>query len=274
MIILDVKEINELKKISQRLRKNMIEMVFSKKSGHLGGSFSCVDIILLLYKKIIKTQDGNRDSFILSKGHSAPALYCVLEEMNYIKEKDLLEFRKNGGMLKGHPNRFSTEKVEIGLGSLGMGLSVGVGEALGNKIDGIQDRVFVLLGDGELNEGEIWEAIMCAGHYQLNNLVGIIDRNKLQLDGKCEDIIKNTKLDEKFRCFGWNVEVINGHDYSQLYQVLMMKSDKPLMIIADTVKGKGVSYMENNPEWHSFRIDNCIGEYYKLALDELGEGCL
>ncbi len=274
MIILDVKEINELKKISQRLRKNMIEMVFSKKSGHLGGSFSCVDIILLLYKKIIKTQDGNRDSFILSKGHSAPALYCVLEEMNYIKEKDLLEFRKNGGMLKGHPNRFSTEKVEIGLGSLGMGLSVGVGEALGNKIDGVQDRVFVLLGDGELNEGEIWEAIMCAGHYQLNNLVGIIDRNKLQLDGKCEDIIKNTKLDEKFRCFGWNVEVINGHDYSQMYQVLMMKSDKPLMIIADTVKGKGVSYMENNSEWHSFRIDNCIGEYYKLALDELEEECL
>jgi len=262
-------EISELHKISQNLRVHMVEMVFRSKSGHLGGSFSCIDIMLYIYKKLMMLTGENKDTFILSKGHSAPALYSVLEEMGFLNKEDLLQFRTNGGRLKGHPSRLSTKGVEVGVGSLGMGLSVGIGEALSNRLEGADSKVYVLLGDGELDEGQIWEAFMSAGHFKLNNLVAIIDKNGIQLDGKTEDVMKNEQLDDKIRSFNWEVRTIDGHNFDEMDQAFSYNGDKPLAIIAHTIKGKGVSYMENTSQWHSFRIHSEIEEHYENALSEL-----
>ncbi|MCD7839154.1 MAG: transketolase [Erysipelotrichaceae bacterium] len=249
-------------------RKHIIEMVFNSHSGHPGGALSCIDILVYVYKKFIIS---NNDIFILSKGHAAPALYSILIDEKIIKYELLSEFRTNGGRLKGHPSRLYTDGIEIGLGSLGIGLSIGVGEALALKRDCLNNKVFILTGDGELDEGSNWEAIMSACHFQLRNIVLIIDVNKLQLDGPTKLILKNDNLYNKFESFGWQVKEIDGHDFNEIKNafLLLKNQTKPICIIANTIKGKGISFMEDNVDWHSVRISNKYDEYKEKALNEL-----
>ena len=249
------------------VRKYIVTMILNSHSGHPGGSLSCVEILVYLYKNIM---DVNKDVFILSKGHTAPALYATLATEKIIDSNILYEFRINGGRLKGHPSRLQTKEIEIGLGSLGMGLSIAVGESLALRG---KNKVFVLTGDGELNEGSNWEAIMSAAHYNLKNLVLIIDINKLQLDGPTNKVLKNENLYNKFTSFGWKTIEIDGHDFYQIENAfkLTVNQNKPICILAHTIKGKGISFMENNVDWHSVRIVNYYEKYKRIALNELEE---
>lgn len=244
--------------VSKNVRKNIIEMLYESKSGHPGGSLSCADIVTYLYYEKMNIDVNNpkweqRDRFILSKGHAAPALYSVLAEKGFFSKEELKTLRKTGGLLQGHPDSKHVPGVDVSTGSLGQGISNAVGMALGLKAQNNNARVYAVLGDGELQEGIVWEASMAAAHYKLDNLVAIVDFNGLQIDGKNEDVMGINPLDEKFKGFGFNVVECDGHDYEELDKAFKNAEEtkgKPTVIIAKTVKGKGVSFMENQAGWH------------------------
>lgn len=244
--------------ISKNVRKNIIEMLCESKSGHPGGSLSCADILTYLYYEKMNIDVNNpkweqRDRFVLSKGHAAPALYSVLAEKGFFPKEELKTLRKTGGLLQGHPDSKHVPGVDVSTGSLGQGISNAVGMALGLKAQNNNARVYVILGDGELQEGLVWEASMAAAHYKLDNLVAIVDFNGLQIDGKNEEVMGINPLDEKFKGFGFNVVECDGHDYEELDKAFKNAEEtkgKPTVIIAKTVKGKGVSFMENQAGWH------------------------
>lgn len=252
-------QINELKKLCKENRKNVIEMVYSAQSGHIGGSLSSCEIMTVLFHKCMKHSPKgklsenyqDRDRFVLSKGHVSPVYYSVLAQLGFIPKKELSSFRKLGTRLQGHPSLWCPG-VEVATGSLGQGLSIACGIALSLKIDNNPANVFVLLGDGELQEGNVWEAFMQAPHRKLNNLIAIIDRNRLQIDGETEKVKPLDNLADKIKAFNWNVLEIDGHDILSIYSAIEQAkhSDLPTAIIANTIKGKGVSFMENNAGWH------------------------
>ena len=271
-------EIKELQKASRRTRINIIKMIHAAKSGHPGGSLSGADILNVLYNKCLnipkewdKSPDfDNRDRFILSKGHASPLLYSILAQHGILDEEELLTFRKFGSKLQGHPSKNHIKGVETSTGSLGQGLSIGCGIAMGLKLDNNSATVVVYLGDGELQEGSCWEAFMQAGHRTLDNLIAIIDRNRLQIDGNTEKVMALDNLNDKIRAFNWNVIEINGHDYNQIYDAYIQakKSTKPCAIIANTIKGKGVSFMENQAGWHGKAPND---EQLEQALKDLSD---
>lgn len=274
--MLSIQEIEGLKKSALNVRRNIVKMIHAAKSGHPGGSLSGVDILTVLYLKSLnipkewnKSKDFDlRDRFILSKGHGAPLLYSVLAEFGLIKEDELLTLRKLGSKLQGHPSLGYIEGVETSTGSLGQGLSVGCGIAMGLKLDNNSANVVVYLGDGELQEGSCWEAFMQASHRNLDNLIAIIDRNKLQIDGCTENVMSLGDVAKKINSFGWDTIEINGHDYNEIYEAMekAKNAQKPFAIIANTIKGKGVSFMENQASWHGKAPND---EQLMQALEEL-----
>lgn len=251
----------------------MVEALICAGCGHPGGAFSCIDILVALYFEVMNIDPGNpfrsdRDRFILSKGHSSVALYTALHLAGFIDLKTLLSFRQDNSLLCGHPDASKVPGVEANTGSLGHGLSVGVGLALAGKMNNDSYRVFVLMGDGETQEGSIWEAAMSASHYKLDNLIGIIDRNKIQIDGPTEKIMALEPYKDKWEAFGWKVREINGHNLQEIIMVLKAApfvKGKPSLAIANTVKGKGISFMENNHEWHGRPLK---GEHAEIARRE------
>jgi len=257
-----------------KIRKHIIEMLFRAKSGHPGGSLSAVDALVALYFSHMnhnpkKPKDPNRDRFILSKGHAAPALYAVLAECGYFSVNELKKLREINCMLQGHPVCKHTPGIEASTGSLGHGLSFANGAALAGKLDKKDYNVYVMLGDGETNEGQIWEAASVASHYKLDNLTALLDRNFLQIDGHTEDVLKLESVRERWSSFGWNVLEIEGHNIKEIISALKETDNhknQPSMIILDTVKGKGVSFMENNVDFHGVPPNELE---YKLAMEEL-----
>ncbi len=264
-----------LQQISNNVRKTIIEAVYRAGSGHPGGSLSAADIVTALYfaemnVDPLKTDCSNRDRFILSKGHAAPVLYSVLAEKGYFSKEEVLSLRKLGSKFQGHPCRDKVPGVDMSTGSLGQGISVAVGMALTDKLDKKERRVYTLLGDGELQEGIVWEALMAASHYRLNKLTAIVDWNGLQIDGENDDVMTVKPIDEKFKAFGWDIVVIDGHNFDDIKRGLKQArevNDKPTVIIAKTYKGKGVSFMENQASWHGKAPDE---KQFKEALKELG----
>jgi len=255
---MDRQKAKELKKKATIIRKHIIDEVYSAASGHPGGSLSCADILTVLYFDEMRIDTGNpgwedRDRFVLSKGHCAPALYAVLAEKGYFPVEDLVKFRQADSYLEGHPSMRYVPGVDMSTGSLGQGISAAVGMALAGKVDKKDYRVYTVLGDGEIQEGQVWEACMSAAHYKLDNLVAFLDHNNLQIDGKTTEVMSPEPVDEKFKAFGWRVVNVNGHDYVQIKEALneaRKTKDKPTMIIAATVKGKDVSFMEHQAGWH------------------------
>lgn len=266
--------IQELNKKAVIARKHIIEMLYRAKSGHPGGSLSAVDAIVALYCKHMSYDaknpcDPNRDRFILSKGHAAPALYAVLAECGFFDKKELLQLRKINSMLQGHPVCSHIPGVEASTGSLGHGLSFAVGVALAGKLDLKPYNVYVMLGDGETNEGQIWEAAATASHYRLDNLVALLDRNFLQIDGNTEDVLRLESVYSRWSSFGWHVIEIDGHNIKEILNALQKANkhkNQPCMIILNTVKGKGVSFMENNIDFHGVPPNEME---YNLAMTEL-----
>ncbi len=268
-----IDDIDRLKEIALAVRKDIINMTTAAGSGHPGGSMSATDILVCLYFKVMRHDPGkpewpNRDRFVLSKGHAAPALYAVLAECGYFSEKMLPSLRKLGSPLQGHPDMKRLPGIEMSTGSLGQGLSAALGMAMGCRLDGIKNRIFCLIGDGESQEGQIWEAAMAAAHNRLDNLTVIMDENRLQIDGPTDEIMNVTNQRARWRAFGWDTHVINGHDYEAILKLLLMskEKDKPRMIVAQTVKGKGVSFMENQLKYHGAPLSN---DELKKALKEL-----
>ncbi|MDD4188597.1 MAG: transketolase [Eubacteriales bacterium] len=267
----------QLKEKSNELRSAILEMLCEAGSGHSGGSLSSIDILNVLYNNVLRHDPKNpswseRDRFILSKGHVCPALYAVLADCGYFDKKELLTLRKFGSMLQGHPDMHKTPGIEVSSGSLGQGLSVSVGIALAAKINGDKIRTYCLTGDGEMQEGQIWEALMAAGHYKLDNLCGIVDKNELQIDGEVKDVMDIDPLTDKIKAFKWNTIEINGNDVIQIEKAFREAAEykgKPTMIIARTIKGKGVSFMENVCGWHGVAPNK---EQLKSALAELNTG--
>ena len=266
--------VEELKEISKKIRYNIVKMIGLAKSGHPGGSLSATDIVVSLYYNIMNHDPKNpnkedRDRFVLSKGHACPVVYAVLAELGYFDKEELWKLRKTEALLQGHPS-IKIPGIEANTGSLGHGISVAVGMALGCKLDKLNNHVYVLLGDGECQEGQVWEAAMAACHYKLDNLIGFVDRNKLQIDGCTEDVMCLGDVKEKFKAFGWDVFEIDGHDYIQIIKTVekakSMKNGKPKMIVANTIKGKGVSFMENNVGFHGKAPND---EELEKALNEL-----
>ena len=274
--MLNDSEVEELKKSATIARRNILKMIHNAKSGHPGGSLSGADILTVLYEKCLNIPSDwdrnpnfeNRDRFILSKGHASPLLYAILANHGLIDESELMTFRKANSRLQGHPSRGYINGVEASTGSLGQGLSIGCGIAIGLKLDKNPAHVVVYLGDGELQEGSCWEAFMQAAHRNLDNLIAIIDRNRLQIDGNTEDVMALGDVADKIRSFGWETVEINGHNYNEIYDAAEKgkKSHKPFAIIADTIKGKGVSFMENQAGWHGKAPND---EQLKQALTEL-----
>ncbi|MFL1471317.1 transketolase [Paraclostridium bifermentans] len=261
--------------IARNIRRDIVTMIHSSKSGHPGGSLSAVEILTSLYFDEMNVDSRNpkmedRDRFVLSKGHAAPVLYSTLAEKVYFDKAELNSLRKIGAMLQGHPDMKGIPGVEMSTGSLGQGFSVACGMAMASKLDNAPWRVYTLLGDGEIQEGIVWEAAMSAAHYKLDNLVAFLDYNGLQIDGEVEKVMNVGPAMDKFKSFGWNVIEIDGHDFDQIFAALDMAKEtvgKPTMIIAKTVKGKGVSFMENNAGWHGTAPSDSDLE---KALQELG----
>lgn len=244
--------------IALRLRQDIIKMIYAAKSGHPGGSLSATDILtILFFDGFIKLDPQNpdweeRDYFILSKGHAAPALYAILGELGFFSKDEFFNLRQTGALLQGHPVK-KIPGVEATTGSLGQGISVATGIAMGLKIDQKPNKVFTLLGDGETQEGQVWEASMSAAHHKLGNLVAVVDVNGLQIDGETTHVMKVNPLKEKFTSFGWEVMSCDGHDYAELSQTFKQAVEvkaKPVVILAKTIKGKGISFMENQAGWH------------------------
>jgi transketolase len=259
---------------AQHVREAILRMVYTANSGHCGGSLSATDIVTALYFHVMQIDPKlpgweDRDRFILSKGHACPVLYAALALRGYFPKEELGTLRAANSRLQGHPDMRKTPGLDATTGSLGQGLSLGVGMALGGKLGGKDYRVYVLMGDGENNEGQIWEAASCAVKYKLDNLIGIVDKNGLQNDGPTEHILPMGSLSDKWRAFGWHVVEIDGHDLSQIVDALEGARDgqgRPTAIIAETTKGKGVSYMENVVEWHSGAPTD---EQLEIALGEI-----
>ena len=237
----------DLKAISKEVRKDILLQVYSANSGHPGGSLSCADILTSIYFGLI--EEG--DKVVLSKGHAAPALYAVLAEKGFFSKNELPNLRKLGSILQGHPSSRYTPGVDVSSGSLGQGLSVANGIALSFKLDKKPNHVYAILGDGEIQEGQIWEAAMSASHYKLNNVIAFLDYNKLQIDGSNDEVMTVSPVDKKFEAFGWYVQEIDGHNFEEIIAAVnnAQKSDRPSMIIANTIKGKGVSFMDNKASW-------------------------
>ena len=245
--MLDLTEKNNILRLCNETRKDILEMVYSAGSGHMGGSLSAVEILTVLYNSILKPED----KFILSKGHAAPLYYSILASKGYIDKSELKNLRNIKSNLEGHPSR-KIPGVDSGSGSLGQGLSIANGMALAKKIDEREGKVFCLLGDGELEEGQVWEAAMTAGYYKLNNVIAIVDYNNLQIDGNINEVMSPEPIKNKFIAFNWNVIDVDGHDVQMLYNGFKkaLQSNKPTCIIAHTIKGKGISFMEDNVAWH------------------------
>ena len=264
-------DIEALKKHAKNIRTNIIKEVSNANSGHPGGSLGAADILTVLYFEVMDfTKD--RDRFVLSKGHASPLLYAILAEKGVIEEEELLTFRKLNTRLQGHPDLNELDGIDMSTGSLGQGVSAAVGMALANRLDHNDHRIYTLIGDGEAEEGQVWEAAMAAGHYKLDNLCAIIDENGLQIDGRTEDVIGPAPFEEKFRAFGWHVISVDGHDYTALkaaFDEAKTVKGMPTCIVAKTVKGKGVSFMENQAGWHG-KAPNA--EQTAIALKDLQEG--
>lgn len=267
-------KIEELKKHASNIRKNIIREVYHAQSGHPGGSLSAADLLTVLYFEVMDITPENaagidRDRFVLSKGHASPLLYAVLAEKGIIPEEQLMTYRMINSKLQGHPNMNYVDGVDMSTGSLGQGLAAADGMAIANKLSKNDHRIYVMMGDGECEEGEIWEAAMAAHHYHSDNLCAIVDHNGLQIDGKTADVIGPDSIAEKFRAFGWHVIEISGHDYEAIRTAFAeAKTVKgvPTVIVANTIKGKGVSFMENQVGWHGKAPNE---EQMKQALAEL-----
>ena len=269
-----MEEIEYLKKMAKEIRRGIIEEVYNAQSGHPGGSLSIADILAVLYFKEmnINTQNPkneNRDRLVLSKGHCAPALYSTLANRGYFDKKELKTLRKIDSKLQGHPDMKNIPGVDMTTGSLGQGLSAANGMAIAGKMDKKNYRVYCILGDGELEEGQVWEAAMASAKYKLDNLCVIVDNNNLQIDGTIDEVMSSKPIDKKFESFGFQIIKINGHDIDEIikaFEVARNIKEKPTCIIAETLKGKGVSFMENKAEWHGKAPSE---EEYKIAMEEL-----
>ena len=263
-------ETEQLKSLIKELRRDIIDTIYTAKSGHPGGSLSCIDILSTLYFHKMKVDSNNpnwedRDRFVLSKGHAAPALYVVLAKVGFFPKEDLKTLRQPGSKLQGHPY-IKLSGVDATSGSLGQSLGVANGMAMAGKLDKKDYHTYVVLGDGELQEGNVWESALSTSAFKLNNLTAIVDRNGLQQTETVDNTKSLDNLKDKWESFGWNVVEINGHDIDEIKTALDQESDKPKMIIANTVKGKGVSFMENKLEWHGVAPNE---EQYKKAMEEL-----
>ena len=271
---MDTKEVRQLQYTAYKIRKHAITGVYHAGSGHPGGSLSIADILAVLYFKEMRIypknpQDPDRDRFVLSKGHCAPALYGALAERGYFPVEDIKTLRKIDSFLQGHPDKKGTPGVDMSSGSLGQGISAANGMALAAKLDKKDYRVYAILGDGELQEGQVWEAAMFAAHYKLDNLTAFVDANGLQIDGPVDEVMSPNPIDEKFKAFGWNVICIDAHDIEQIVSAIEQAKSckgKPTMIVAKSVKGKGVSFMENQVSWHGSAPNE---EQYQTAISEL-----
>ena len=269
------KELAYYEEIARRVRIDIIKATFNAGSGHPGGSLSCADILTALYfgEMNIDPKDPDmkgRDRFELSKGHAVPAQYSVLAERGYFPVSDVMTLRKLGSPFQGHGNMRKVPGIEMSTGSLGQGFSASVGMAIANRLDNNGARVYTLLGDGEIQEGIVWEAAMSAAHYKLADLTAIVDWNGLQIDGRNDDVMTVAPIKEKFEAFGWHAISIDGHDFGQIFDALdaaRAETEKPTAIIAKTVKGKGVSYMEDQAGWHGKAPGE---EEAKQAVQELG----
>lgn len=270
--------IRDLELKAKQVRKGVLNMVYESKAGHIGGSMSSIDILTTLYYKVLnidpkKFSDPNRDRFVLSKGHIAESLYYILGDKGFFDKEKLKTYSQYGSTLIGHPNN-KNNGVEVNTGSLGHGLPVAVGMALAGKKDNKNYRVFTLMGDGEQAEGSIWEGAMAAANYKLDNLIGIIDRNGLQISGKTEDVMALGNLKDKWTSFGWEVVEVDGNNIEELLKVfsnIPAKEGKPTMVLAKTIKGKGISFMENVAKWHHGVLTE---EEYNQAVKELEGGTI
>ncbi len=265
---------NDLMSITNRMRSHIVQMLAAAGSGHPGGSLSATDIIATLYFKHMRIDPNNptwedRDRFVLGKGHAAPALYAALAMRGYFPEEELITLRKLGSRLQGHPCMFETPGVDMSTGSLGQGLSVANGMALAGRIDGRDYYVYCVMGDGEIQEGQVWEAAMSAAHYKLDHVIAFVDHNGLQIDGANTSVMNVNPIDEKFKAFGWNTLCIDGHDLQAIDAAIVEAkkcTGKPTVIVCETVKGKGVSFMENVVDWHGVAPN---AEQAQVALAEL-----
>lgn len=264
----------ELEKMACRLRMDILQEVYLAKSGHPGGSLSIADTLAYLYSELLFADPQNphmptRDRVVLSKGHTAPALYAVLAEKGYFDREELKHLRKAGAMLQGHPDMKGTPGVDMSTGSLGQGISAAVGMALAGKLSQEAYRVYAVLGDGELQEGQVWEAAMFAGNHALDNLIAIVDNNNLQIDGAITEVNSPYPITDKFAAFGWSVFTADAHDFDSLeaaFAAALETEGKPAVIVQTSVKGKGVSYMENNVAWHGSAPNT---EQYEQGMAEL-----
>jgi transketolase len=273
-------KLTELKEICRELRRLILKMTNAAASGHPGGSLSAVEVLTVLYFAVLKYDPHNpswheRDRMIISKGHCTPLVYSILAKAGYYKGDDLLTFRKLGSLYQGHIDRLKVPGIETSTGSLGHGTSFAVGAALGCRLDKLNNRIYLLQSDGELQEGSTWEAIMSASHYHLGNLTAIVDRNRIQLDGWTEETMTLEPIGKKFEAFGWHVQEIDGHDMNQIYDALLKaketgsKEHRPCVVIAHTIKGKGVSFMENEVRWHGVAPND---DELQKALQEIERG--
>ena len=266
----------ELEELARKCRVEIVKMVHRAQAGHPGGSLSEIDLISALYANYmrIKPDEPNwddRDRFILSKGHASPGMYAILAEMGFISKEDLKSYRVLGGVCQGHVDMKWCPGVDFSAGSLGMGLSYGMGCSIAARLEGSERNIFVMLGDGEIQEGSVWEAAMAAKHHELGNLKVILDRNRIQNDDFCESQMRMFDIPAKWQSFGWEVMEIDGHDTEDIVKgldFLVNTNDNPAILIAHTIKGKGVSYMEDNPAFHGAAPND---EQFKIAMEELGE---
>ena len=265
---------NEIALHAYKARKHALTGIYNAQSGHPGGSLSICDILSVLYFEVMNVDPKNpkmedRDRFVLSKGHCAPALYAILAEKGYFPVEDVHTLRRTDSYIQGHPDMKGISGVDMSTGSLGQGISAANGMALAGKLSDKDYRVYTILGDGELEEGQVWEAAMFAAHYKLDNLTAFVDYNGLQIDGKITDVMNSEPIDDKFRAFGWNVIVIDAHSYDAIYDAIeeaKATKGKPTLVLAKSVKGKGVSFMENNPAWHGAAPNQ---EQFEQAIAEL-----
>ncbi|MCP1223571.1 transketolase [Sebaldella sp. S0638] len=265
-------KINTLKEEAKKNRKKILEMVYRANAGHPGGSLSVIDILTAIYANEIDFNSAERSRVVLSKGHATPALYAVLNELGFIEDSEFNTFRKVNSRLQGHPDKNKIPEIDANTGLLGQGLSIGVGMALGKKLKKDQNKVYVILGDGELHEGQVWEALMSAPHYKLDNLVAILDYNRLSSKDDVNKVMNLEPINDKIKAFNWELMEINGHSMEEITDAIEKAKGvkgKPVFIIADTVKGKGVSFMENNPKWHSGGLSD---EEYKTGIEEIEAG--
>ncbi len=268
----------ELNNISLNIRKEILKLTFEAGSGHPGGSLSIADIMTVLYFREMNIDSAdskniNRDRFVLSKGHAAPALYATLKERGFLTENEMKDFRQVNGILQGHPDMKHINGIDMTTGSLGQGISTAVGMAIAGKLDKRDYRVYCILGDGEIEEGQVWEAAMSASHYKLDNLCIVIDNNNLQIDGEITSVMNSYPIDEKFASFGFSVININGHNFNEIiraFEKAKKTKSRPTAIIAKTVKGKGVSFMENKAEWHGKAPSKEQYEQAILELEKIG----